>query len=67
MSIKISIIFFSEITGPICVRFYVEPLCITGTKVNIIGPGHKTKMAGMPRYGKNPLKESSSRTVSQVT
>ena len=38
-----------------------------GTKVNVIGPGHMTKMASMPIYGKNPLKIFSSRTTSQMT
>ena len=33
----------------------------------IIGPGHLTKMATMPIYGKNPLKIFFSRTVSQMT
>ena len=30
-----------------------------GTKVYINGPGHMTKMAAMPIYGKNLLKSSS--------
>ena len=30
-----------------------------GTKVCSNGPGHMTKMAAMPIYGKNPLKSSS--------
>ena len=54
MSIKTSNI--SEITGPIRVRFYTEPLCLTGTKVYIIGPGHMVKIAGMPIYGQKPFK-----------
>ena len=29
-----------------------------GTKVCPNGPGHMTKMATMPIYGKNPLKSS---------
>ena len=41
-----------ETTGPIEVWFYMEHLCLTGTKVYIIGPGHMTKMAAMPIYGK---------------
>ena len=67
MSIKISNIFFSETTGPIQVRFYVENVCLTGTKIHIIGPGHMTKMAAMPIYGKNPLKVFFFRTISQMT
>ena len=40
-------------------KFYVEPPWEGGTKVYINGPGHMTKMAAMPIYGKN-LKKSSS-------
>ena len=40
-------------------NFYVEPPWEGGTKVCINGPGHMTKMATMPIYGKN-LKKSSS-------
>ena len=40
-------------------KFYVEPPLEGGTKVCINGPGHMTKMATTPIYGKN-LKESSS-------
>ena len=50
---QISNIFSSETKGPIQVRFYIEHLCVTGTKVYISGPGHMTKMAVMPIYGKN--------------
>ena len=52
MSFKISNIFSSEIKGPFRARFYIEHLCLMGTKVYIIGPGHMTKMAAMPIYGK---------------
>ena len=64
MSIKISNI-FSETTGLIRIRFYIEHLCLTRTKVYEIGPGHMTKMASI--YCKNPLKIFFSRTVSQMT
>ena len=37
-----------------------------GIKVYVIGPGHMTKMASMPIYGKNN-KKIFSRTVSQMT
>ena len=40
-------------------KFYMEPPWEGGTKVYINGPGHMTKMAAMPIYGKN-LKKSSS-------
>ena len=48
----------SETTGPIEVKFHVEPPWNGGTKVCSNGPGHMTKMATMPIYGKN-LKTSS--------
>ena len=37
-------------------KFNVEPPWEEGTKVYINGPGHMTKMAAMPIYGKNPSK-----------
>ena len=43
-------------TGPIEVKFHVEPSWDRGTKVCIWGPGHMTKMAAMLIYGKNPSK-----------
>ena len=52
-------IFFSETAWPIKAKFYVEPPWEEGTKVYINGPGHMTKMAAVPIYGKN-LKKSSS-------
>ena len=52
-------IFFSETTGLNEAKFYVERPWDGGTKVCSNGPGHMTKMAGMPIYGKN-LKKSSS-------
>ena len=54
----ISNIFSSETAWPIKAKFYVEPPWVGGTKVYINGPGHMTKMAAMPIYGKN-LKKSS--------
>ena len=51
-------IFSSETALPIKAKFYVEPPWEGGTKVCINGPGHMTKMAAMPIYGKN-LKKSS--------
>ena len=58
-SSTISNIFSSETAWPIKAKFYVEPPWEGGTKVCINGPGHMTKMAAMPIYGKN-LKKSSS-------
>ena len=57
-SFTFSNIISSEIAWPIKAKFYVEPLFEGGTKVYINGPGHMTKMATMPIYGKN-LKTSS--------
>ena len=52
--------FFSlETAKPIGAKFHMEPLWDMGTKVYSNGPGHMTKMAAMPIYGKN-LKTSSS-------
>ena len=36
-------------------------------KIYIIGPGHMTKIATMPIYGKDPLEIFFSRTISQMT
>ena len=55
----LSNIFSSETTGPIEAKFHVEPSWDGGMKVYSNGPGHMTKMAAMPIYGKN-LKKSSS-------
>ena len=52
-------IFSSETTGPIEAKFHVEPPWDGVTKVCSNGPGHMTKLAAMPIYGKN-LKKSSS-------
>ena len=45
---------FSETAGPIEAKFHVEPPGDRGTKVCLRGPGHMTKVATMPIYGKNP-------------
>ena len=55
----ISNIFSTETPWPIKAKFYVEPPWEGVMKVCKIGPGHMTKMAAMPIYGKN-LKKSSS-------
>ena len=52
-------IYSSETTGPIEVKFHVEPLWDGGTIVCSNGPGHMTKMAAMPIYGKNHKQSSS--------
>ena len=46
-------VFSSETAWPIKAKFYVEPPWVRGTNVYINGPGHMTKMAAMPIYGKN--------------
>ena len=51
-------IFSSETTGPIEAKFHMEPPWDGGTKVCSNGPGHMTKMAAMPIYGKNLEKSS---------
>ena len=46
--------FFSlETAMPIEAKFHVEPPWNRGTKVYSNGPGHMTKMAAMPIYGKS--------------
>ena len=52
-------IFFPETTGPIETKFHMEPPWDRETKVYSNGPGHMTKLAHIPIYGKN-LKKSSS-------
>ena len=55
----ISNVFSSETAWPIKAKFYVEPSWEGGTKGCINGPGHMTKMAAMPIYGKTLQKSSS--------
>ena len=42
-----------ETTQPIEAKFYVALPWEGGTKICSTGPGHMTKMAAMPIYGKN--------------
>ena len=51
-------VFSSETAWPIKAKFFVEPHWEGGTKDYINGPGHMTKMAATPIYGKNPSKIS---------
>ena len=51
-------IFFSETALPIKAKFYVEPPWEGATKVYINSPGHMTKMAAIPIYGKTLQKSS---------
>ena len=48
-------LFFSTTAWPIKAKVHVEPPW-EGEKVYINGPGHMTKMAATPIYGKNPIK-----------
>ena len=56
-SSRFSNIFSSETTEPIEAKFHMESQWDGGTKVYIFGPGHMTKMATTPIYGKNPSKK----------
>ena len=60
-------IFSSETTGPIKFKFHMETYQVVGMKVCSNGPGHMTKMAATPIYGKNPLKIFFSRTRKPMT
>ena len=55
----ISNVFCSETASPIKAKLYVEPPWEGGTKVYRNGPGHLTKIAAMPIYGKKFKKSSS--------
>ena len=46
----------SETAGPVKAKLHVWHPQEGGTKVNINGPGHMTKIAAMPIYGKNHKK-----------
>ena len=51
--------FFSlETARPIEAKFHVDHPWDGGTKIYSNGPGHMTKMAAMPIYGKNIKKSS---------
>ena len=58
--------FSSETTGPISIKFHMQPLDRGGKKVYIFRPGHITKMAVMPIYGKNLKKFFFSRTTKLI-
>ena len=55
--------FQNQMAWPVKAKLYVEPPWEGGTKVYINGPGHMTKMAGRPIYGKNLTKSSSREPV----
>ena len=60
-------IFSSETTGTIELKFHMETPRDAGTIVCSNGPGHMTKMAATPIYGKNSLKIFFSRTRRPMT
>ena len=60
-------IFSSETTGPIEAKFHMQPSWDGGMKVCSNGPGHMTKMAAMPIYGKNLKKIFFSGTIRLMT
>ena len=60
-------IFFSETAWPIKAKFYMKHLWEEGTNVYINNPGHMTKMAAMPIYGKNPSKIFFSGTIGPIS
>ena len=60
-------IFSSETAWPIKAKFYMKHLWEGGTNVYINNPGHMTKMAAMPIYGKNPLKIFFSGTTGPIS
>ena len=60
-------IFSSETTGSIEAKFHMEPPRGGETKVCSNGPGHMTKMAAMPIYGKNLKKIFFSGTKEPMT
>ena len=55
--------FSSENTVQISIKFHMQPLGKGGKKIYILCPGHITKMATLPVYGKNLKNPSSSKTT----
>ena len=64
---QFSKIFYSETAWPIKAKFYMKHLWEGGTNVYIDNPGHMTKMAAMPIYGKNPSKIFFSGTTGPIS
>ena len=51
--------FSSETTGPVLIKFHVQPPGSRWLKIGLNGTGFMTKMAALPIYGKNLRKSSS--------
>ena len=66
LSVKFSKDFSSETTGPISIKFHMQPQDRGGKKVYIFRPSHMTKMAATPIYGKNLKKIFFSRTARPI-
>ena len=60
-------VFSSTTAWQIKAKFYVEPRWEGGMKVYINDPGHMTKMAATPIYGKNLKKSSSPEPAGRFT
>ena len=58
--------FSSENTGQISIKFHMQPLDKGGKKIYIFCPGHISKMATLPIYGKNHSKLFLSRTTGRI-
>ena len=58
--------FSDENTRPISIKFHMQPLGKRGKKIYIFCPGHITKMAALPIYGKNHSNDFFSRTTRQI-
>ena len=63
----LSKIFSSETTWPNKANFYAEPPWEGGTKFCTNRPGHMTKIAAMPIYGKKPSQIFFSRTGGPIS
>ena len=57
--------FSSETTGPIAIKFHIQPPGLLGKKNSSNGLGHMTNMAAMFIYGKNLEKSSSPEPIDQ--
>ena len=57
---------FLETTGSVSFKFHMQPSSKGAKKVLIFCPGHMTKMAAMPIYGKSLKKSSSPEPVGQL-